>query len=141
MKALSIRQPWAFAIVFGFKPVENRTWRTAFRGPVLIHAGAKEERDDVDFVLSEIAAQTGADPRTIADGYRQHRDLGCIVGAATVTDCVTRLDSRWFCGPYGFVLDRPMWGPAIPCRGALGFFDVPPDVVALLPQALRDYGR
>lgn len=38
MKALSIQQPWAWAIVKRDKRVENRTWPTTYRGPVLIHA-------------------------------------------------------------------------------------------------------
>ena len=38
MKCLSILQPWAWAIIHGGKDVENRTWRTAYRGPLLIHA-------------------------------------------------------------------------------------------------------
>ena len=40
MKALSIRQPWAWLIVHGSKRVENRSRRTHYRGPVLIHASA-----------------------------------------------------------------------------------------------------
>jgi hypothetical protein len=43
--ALSIRQPWASLIVAGLKPVENRSWRVRYRGPLLIHAG---QRVDVD---------------------------------------------------------------------------------------------
>ena len=39
MKALSIRQPWAWLIVHGYKDVENRTWSTKFRGRVQVHAG------------------------------------------------------------------------------------------------------
>ena len=38
LKALSIRQPWAWLIVNGFKDVENRNWRTHWRGRLLIHA-------------------------------------------------------------------------------------------------------
>ena len=38
MKALSIRQPWAWLIVCGHKPLENRSWPTPYRGPLLIHA-------------------------------------------------------------------------------------------------------
>ena len=34
---LSIRQPWAWLIVNGYKDIENRTWSTRFRGKVLIH--------------------------------------------------------------------------------------------------------
>ncbi|MCB2188832.1 MAG: ASCH domain-containing protein [Deltaproteobacteria bacterium] len=40
MKCLSIRQPWASLIVAGMKDVENRSWATKYRGPVLIHAAA-----------------------------------------------------------------------------------------------------
>jgi hypothetical protein len=39
VKALTIRQPWAWATIYGGKDVENRRWRTAYRGPLLIHAG------------------------------------------------------------------------------------------------------
>jgi hypothetical protein len=38
MKALSVRQPWAWLIVNNYKPYENRTWSTKVRGPILIHA-------------------------------------------------------------------------------------------------------
>jgi hypothetical protein len=45
MKVLSIRQPWAFLIVNGHKNIENRDWLTAYRGPVLIHAGKQWDED------------------------------------------------------------------------------------------------
>ena len=37
MKALSIKPPWAGLILAGIKDIENRTWKTAYRGPLLIH--------------------------------------------------------------------------------------------------------
>jgi ASCH domain-containing protein len=39
MPALSIRQPWAWAICAGCKDVENRSWNTKHRGPFVVHAG------------------------------------------------------------------------------------------------------
>ncbi len=39
LPALSVHQPWAWLIVAGFKHIENRSRRTHYRGPVLIHAG------------------------------------------------------------------------------------------------------
>jgi len=44
MKALSIRQPWAWLIAHGHKLYENRDWskynpHKRQRGPILIHAG------------------------------------------------------------------------------------------------------
>ena len=116
----------------GFKPVENRTWYTSYRGPVLIHAGKKEEVEDVDGVLESIADQTGEDLSIIQRGYRNHRYLGGIVGAATLVKCVTHHESSWFNGPYGFVFENPTWTCGVPCRGELGFFNVPDEVISLL---------
>src|SRR5688572_4676832 len=55
MKALSLRQPWAWAVVHGGKRVENRGWTTDYRGPLLIHASTGmtrgEYEDAVAFML------------------------------------------------------------------------------------------
>lgn len=122
MKSLSIFQPWAWLIVYGHKDIENRNWRTSFRGRFLVHAGKKwgrEQRED----LARVRAQF---PHlTIPDTF----DLGGIVGAATITDCVTRSDSRWFFGRYGFVLQDSATCPFVPYRGQLGWFDIPRDVL------------
>jgi hypothetical protein len=40
MKALSIKHPWAWAIVHAGKDIENRTWECRYRGEILIHASA-----------------------------------------------------------------------------------------------------
>jgi hypothetical protein len=108
MRALSIRQPWAWRILHEGKDVENRTWRTRLRGRILIHASSGVDRDDRDEV------------RAMA------MPLGAVVGHVEIVDCVTGMDSPWFCGPYGFVLRdaRPL--PPIRCKGAQGFFA--PDV-------------
>lgn len=41
MKALSIKEPWASLIMKGKKTIETRTWRTSYRGPVLLCASKK----------------------------------------------------------------------------------------------------
>jgi len=38
MKALTVRQPWAHHIAQGLKTIEVRSWRTSYRGPLLITA-------------------------------------------------------------------------------------------------------
>ena len=38
-RALTVWQPWAFAIAENFKPTENRTRRTNYRGRLFLHAG------------------------------------------------------------------------------------------------------
>ena len=45
MKALTIRQPWAWAIIFDGKDVENRSWNTSYRGDLAIHAGVAYRAD------------------------------------------------------------------------------------------------
>jgi hypothetical protein len=126
MKAISILQPYAWLIVTGRKDIENRTWYTGFRGPVLIHAGKTyPKRDYIDDV--EQWGHLGYPMRDLM--------IGGIVGIATITGCVSKSDSKWFNGPWGFTLTNAIALPTlIPMRGALGFFDVPPDVLAQLPQ-------
>ena len=46
-KGLSIIQPWAAAIAFAGKDIENRSWRTHYRGPLAIHASGKLWKDDL----------------------------------------------------------------------------------------------
>lgn len=45
MKALTIIQPWASLIALGEKKIETRSWRTKYRGPVLIHAGKSVDKE------------------------------------------------------------------------------------------------
>lgn len=47
---------------------------------------------------------------------------GGVVGMARIVDCVTKMDSEWFFGKYGFVLRDAFPLPLVPCRGQLGFF-------------------
>lgn len=118
MKALSIRQPWAWLILHGGKDIENRTWNTKFRGRVLIHASkgmTRDEYDDADFALSSINPTLRLPP--FAELQR-----GGIVGSVEITDCVSQSNSPWFAGNFGFVLKNPIVMPFIPCMGSLSFF-------------------
>lgn len=118
MKALTVWQPWAWLIVRGFKPVENRPWFTSFRGEVLIHAGKRYD-DSFDARWAEQLIGGPMPPQSFFDNLR-----GGIVGVARITDCVRHHDSPWFFGPYGFVLDDAAPLPFIPCRGQQGLFDI-----------------
>lgn len=104
IRALSIRQPWCHHILHDGKDVENRSWPTNFRGLVLIHASLKVDADDKDEVRAK------------------NMPLGGIVGVMRITDCVQHMDSEWFFGPWGFVIQdaRPL--RFMPCKGSLGFF-------------------
>lgn len=112
MKAISIMQPWAWLIVHGHKDVENRSWPTSFRGPVLIHAGKRSDpdySDTIDWDWPDIERP-------------DYFERGGIVGEAEIVDCVTASASPWFQGSYGFVIRNARPLPFRPCRGMLGFF-------------------
>ncbi|WP_029554815.1 ASCH domain-containing protein [Xanthobacter sp. 91] len=117
MKALSIRQPWAWCILHG-KPVENRNWWTSYRGPLDIHAAKGMTRDEYE-ECRDFAASLGLALPPMADLPR-----GGIVGRAKLVDCVTSHPSPWFFGRYGLVLEEVEPLPFIPLKGALGLFDV-----------------
>lgn len=111
MKALSIRQPWAWAIASGIKPVENRTWATQFRGDFLIHAGKKIDPEGIQFIKSLGIAL----PETL--------QTGGVIGWGTIVSCVSSNKSKWFFGPFGFIIKNAEPIDFIPLKGQLGFFN------------------
>ena len=60
LKALSIKQPWAWLIVNGWKDVENRSWNTHYRGRVLIHAGKTMDNLGLE-TIAQIEKSLGLD--------------------------------------------------------------------------------
>ena len=52
-RALTLIQPWATLIAMGLKTFETRRWAPAYRGPLLIHAGAKVDRDFAAELVAE----------------------------------------------------------------------------------------
>lgn len=133
MKALTIRQPWAWAIMTGLKPLENRSRPFHHRGPLLIHSGLAEETDMVEDMLAIAARQTGTSLALLRNAYSQQAHRGAILGAVTVKGCVTWHVSEWFFGPHALVLERPRKARyPVHCRGQLGLWQVPADVKAAL---------
>jgi len=121
MRALSIRQPWAWLILNAGKDIENRDWPTRFRGRFLIHASKGMTHSEYDEVQWE--AGTGLPAFELPKFELLER--GGIVGTAVLVDCVELSPSPWFFGRYGFELRDAMPLPFRPFKGALGFFDVP----------------
>lgn len=48
MKVLTLKQPWATLVAEGIKKYEFRSWKTNYRGKVLIHAGAGIDKKDME---------------------------------------------------------------------------------------------
>ena len=137
MRGLSVRQPWAFAILNG-KLVENRNWgphspARLFRGRVLLHAssgwGTREYEEAAAFIL-QVAGLTVP---PLAELPR-----GAIVGAMTITGWVEQHDSPYFVGPGALTLADVVALPEpIPCKGALGFFPISAEVADAVRKQVR----
>lgn len=115
MKAISIRQPYAWLIVNGHKKIENRSRATSYRGPLLIHAGLRLH-DDTDYILA-ICDDLGIQLPDFVD-------CGGIVGVVDLVDVVYASDDPWFTGPWGYVLANPRPLPFRAMKGKLDIFDV-----------------
>ncbi len=118
MLALSVRQPWAWAIIHAGKDIENRTWgRSWVRGRIAIHAAkgmTYKEYYDAMLFIHEMSGDICPAAEDLARGG--------IIGTVELVDIVTASDSPWWEGPYGLVLRDPQPCEFIPARGALGFF-------------------
>lgn len=120
-RALSVRQPWAWAIVAGHKVIENRSLG-AIRsgnmttGSICIHAATGLKRDEFHWGHWRLDRHGVACPRP------ETLPRGAIIGTVEVVDIVDTSDSPWFGGPMGLVLENPQPLDPIPCPGALGYF-------------------
>jgi hypothetical protein len=129
LPCISVRHPWAWLIVHGFKDIENRDWSTSFRGRILIYAGKKLGKREHDADREFFAEEHGIELPAFED-----MPLGGIVGSATVTDCVREHPSRWkMADCWGFVLKDQRVRPFVPLRGQLGIFRVPASVLEAVP--------
>jgi hypothetical protein len=126
IKVITLQQPYAHYCIYGhsfieflknvtpdIKDVENRSWPTAYRGRLYIHAGKTWYNEDYtkDFRGHLYPVQQMA------------QEMGHIIGHVDLVDCVTESRSPWFFGPYGFVLEDPQEIEWIPARGSLGIWN------------------
>jgi hypothetical protein len=123
MRALSIRQPWAWLILHAGKDIENRDWRPRnpalrFRGTCLIHTGIALQ--PISNELRAWVSQTSG----VALPRSDELPRGGVVGQVDIIDVVGASSSPWFEGPFGLVLSNPKPLSFFPCRGQLGFFEI-----------------
>jgi hypothetical protein len=116
MKALSVCQPWAWAIIHGPKRIENRSRPTRHRGPLLIHASKSQRyrRGDYTELLPDLPPW-------------EELVFGALIGVVDVVDCVPFaevVDDPFAIGPWCWVLDRPRSFSPVPCVGQVNLFNV-----------------
>jgi hypothetical protein len=135
MKALSEKQPFGYLICAGIKDIENRTWKTNFRGRVLIHASSKTEHEPyMIFTDEQYRAIEIADKEI--DLFESYKIKSAIIGSVEIVDCIKGSESIWadnrtfvhkgeITHLWHWVLKNPMLfnKPIENVKGKLGFWE------------------
>jgi len=138
MKAISVLQPWASALL-GAKDIENRSWplpEKYFDVPLALHAGKRRSWPEESAFIEMCVEHP--------EWMLNFRALpyGAVIGVIVFSSNVTASNSPWFAGPYGWVrLDVRALATPIPCRGALGIWTAPAEVEEEVRRQLRDAVR
>lgn len=164
--ALTLRQPWAFAVIHLGKAVENRTWKPpkhAIGRRIVIHAGKTHDYPGENTLRTRLRAWGDVDALRRLTTTRLV--YGAFVGSVVVTGWARAVANpaggdrpaieyrtpapdpefprrtvfnRWA------VLDQFQWGlanpdpidPPIPCKGSQGLWTVPPDLTNLVAESM-----
>jgi hypothetical protein len=121
MKALSVCQPWAWAIVAGLKTVENRSRPTRHRGPLVVHASKSRRYLQGDYA----DLLPGLPPW-------EELDYGALIGVVEVVGCVplTEVGGDPFAsGPWCWLLSQAQPIRPVPFKGHVSLFDTPDDLL------------
>ena len=81
MKAISVRQPWAWGIIYSTKDIENRGWPINYRGDILIHAAKKCTKKEYE--STSIFCQSMGVSIPELKSLRR----GQVIGVVTIVDC------------------------------------------------------
>lgn len=140
MKALTLWQPWAWAVAHAGKNVENRTWsppKAAIGQRIAIHAGKAIDFNIVNQMQS--GRWSKASPVCIDCPDPDDMVRGAIIATAVIDRVMTpgvldRLRVLWGTpSQYGWVLrDVITLDEPIPCKGMQGLWTVPADIEARL---------
>ncbi len=142
MKCLTVMQPWATLLVTGAKRFETRSWRTAYRGRVAIHAGRMFPEE-----ARALCRQEPFRSALLLAGYRHPADLPvrAVLGTVELTDCLPAAEVGHLlpsgCAELRFGDFRPgrwVWrvrapqplARPLPLIGRLGLYEIP----ALIPE-------
>jgi hypothetical protein len=136
MKALSLSQPWCWAVLHAGKHVENRSWQPPLDmidQQIALHAAKSWDGSAVTFFID-------LDLHGFPSERRDY-PVSAIVGLATIDRIVTKPDTlpddqrRWFFGEYGWVIRNVLSLPRpVPCRGFQGLWTVPDDALAQIRE-------
>jgi hypothetical protein len=120
MKALSIKQPWAARIAEGVKTIETRSWKTSYRGPVLVCVSKAMDWEGMGSVGSPYHSSKTMNERGRAIAVAQLVDVRPMTAedeAAAQCPCLP--------GLFAWVLKSAVRINSFPVKGKLGLFEVP----------------
>lgn len=128
--ALTVCQPWAWAIVAGGKDVENRTWPTRYRGPMLVHAGKSRT-----FLLSLNAAHYPGCPTVPREDSLV---MGAVLAVVDLVGCVRDARSPWAeRGSWHWQLENVReLKNYVPAQGAQGLWTPAPSIIEAVNEQL-----
>lgn len=137
--AISVRQPWAWAIIHGGKPLENRSakaisFMVPLRGRRAVHSSKGLTREEYESA-AEFMAGLGI---TVPPAIELKR--GGVIGSINVTGAISESASPWFFGPRALVLEDPQPCDFIPAVGQLGYFRWKPADPSIVPAPARWMG-
>lgn len=133
MKVLSIRQPWADLIVLGIKKAEFRSWKSPYRGAVVIHASKQVEKDARLHFLRLLDRPwewyVEKDVKEKLRGYLTYPRTGVALGIGKLVEIAK---SEYFYQELGFSEESFAWifedvrplKIEVPLKGKLGLFSV-----------------
>jgi hypothetical protein len=124
MKACSIKQPWAWAIQYGFKTIETRTWHTSYRGDLLIVSSKLPDK----VMMGSLAREQGLTPELMASSGRPLL-YGKALAVAKLVDCrpMSKLDEdaamcERYPGAFSWVLEDVYRIEPFDVKGQLGLY-------------------
>jgi hypothetical protein len=154
MKCLSVRNPLSYLICAGIKDVENRTWKTDYRGRIYIHSSGKFAYDLLpenifpNILITELEKIEYKDDLVIMPKKCSYRKLlnkiidfviegnksekpfyknNSIIGYVELVDIIKNSDSVFAIpGQYHWILKKPVLfdKPILNIKGKLNFFNV-----------------
>ena len=131
VRAITICQPWAWAIIEGKKRYENRNWPSKIRGPVLIHAGkGRKWLHGIDWMREQGFACPDAKNLT----------FGAIVGVVQMVDCLPVEEcggDPFASGPWCHVYEGSVrLNEPVPARGALSYWKPTRELIEAVEKQL-----
>jgi len=127
MLALSIKQPWAWLIANGIKDVENRTWKTDFRGKILIHSGKNHSLNGMQLSRYQVnCIYRKCMEKALELPEDEDLKLGGFIGIVEIIDCIKNHPSIWAePDKWHWVLKNPEVIAFKKYKGKLKLFQVP----------------